>query len=150
MQSELHASLTPVPTSDLHVWRSGVESLSPAKSPCPGLYGEAWQKTHANMLDFSERFGAQAVELGWTASTCSASTRSTARSARTTAAASCRCCGRQSASTPTGSASACWPTSGCRSAIRIVADDETGELENATILGQFGEVPDDFAESLQG
>ncbi|GEP12421.1 hypothetical protein [Methylobacterium gnaphalii] len=35
-------------------------------------------------------------------------------------------------------------------AIRIMADDETGELESATILGQFGEVPDDFAESLQG
>ncbi|MEA1833452.1 hypothetical protein U8607_15310 [Methylobacterium durans] len=35
-------------------------------------------------------------------------------------------------------------------ALRIVADDETGELESATILAQFGEVPDDFAESLQG
>ncbi|GJE42104.1 hypothetical protein [Methylobacterium soli] len=35
-------------------------------------------------------------------------------------------------------------------ALRIVADDETGELESATILDQFGEVPDDFAESLQG
>lgn len=34
-------------------------------------------------------------------------------------------------------------------ALRIVADDETGELESATILGQFGAVPDDFAESLQ-
>ena len=34
-------------------------------------------------------------------------------------------------------------------AIQVVADDETGELESATILGQFGEVPDDFAESLQ-
>ncbi len=34
-------------------------------------------------------------------------------------------------------------------AIRVVADDETGELESATILGQFGEVPDGFAESLQ-
>jgi hypothetical protein len=33
-------------------------------------------------------------------------------------------------------------------ALKIVADDETGELESATILGQFGEVPDDFAESL--
>lgn len=31
-------------------------------------------------------------------------------------------------------------------ALRIVADDETGELESATILGQFGEVPEDFAE----
>ncbi|KAB1071676.1 hypothetical protein [Methylobacterium planeticum] len=35
-------------------------------------------------------------------------------------------------------------------ALRIVADDETGELESATILDQFGEVPEDFAESLQG
>jgi hypothetical protein len=35
-------------------------------------------------------------------------------------------------------------------AIKVVADDETGELEAATILGQFGEVPEDFAESLQG
>ncbi|MGW5841021.1 hypothetical protein ACWFZ6_23795 [Methylorubrum extorquens] len=34
-------------------------------------------------------------------------------------------------------------------ALQIVADDETGELKSATILGQFGEVPDDFAESLQ-
>ncbi|MCP1550737.1 hypothetical protein J2W76_003982 [Methylorubrum zatmanii] len=34
-------------------------------------------------------------------------------------------------------------------ALQIVADDETGELESATILGQYGEVPDDFAESLQ-
>ena len=34
-------------------------------------------------------------------------------------------------------------------ALEIVADDETGELESATILGQFGEIPDDFAESLQ-
>ncbi|WP_066922843.1 hypothetical protein [Methylobacterium sp. CCH5-D2] len=35
-------------------------------------------------------------------------------------------------------------------ALQIVADDETGELESATILGQFGQVPDDFAESLTG
>ena len=35
-------------------------------------------------------------------------------------------------------------------ALSIVADDETGELESATILGRFGEVPDDFAESLGG
>ena len=32
----------------------------------------------------------------------------------------------------------------------VVADDQTGELEAATILGQVGEVPEDFAESLQG
>ena len=35
-------------------------------------------------------------------------------------------------------------------ALRIVADDETGELESATILGQWGEVPDDFAEQVRG
>ena len=35
-------------------------------------------------------------------------------------------------------------------ALRIVADDETGELESATILGQFGEVPVDFAEQVSG
>ncbi|MGA4552399.1 hypothetical protein [Methylorubrum aminovorans] len=34
-------------------------------------------------------------------------------------------------------------------ALQIVADDETGELESATILGQYGDVPDDFADSLQ-
>jgi hypothetical protein len=34
-------------------------------------------------------------------------------------------------------------------ALQIVADDETGELESATILGKYGEVPDDFAKSLQ-
>lgn len=37
-----------------------------------------------------------------------------------------------------------------RAAIRIVADDETGELESATILNRSEEVPDGFAESLQG
>ncbi|WP_018260004.1 hypothetical protein [Methylobacterium sp. WSM2598] len=35
-------------------------------------------------------------------------------------------------------------------ALKIVADNETGELESVTLLGQFGEVPEDFAESLQG
>ena len=34
-------------------------------------------------------------------------------------------------------------------AIQIVADNETGELESATILSQYGEVPEDFAESLK-
>ena len=35
-------------------------------------------------------------------------------------------------------------------ALKIVADDEPGELESSTIVGQFGEVPEDFAQSLQG
>ncbi|RVU14286.1 hypothetical protein [Methylobacterium oryzihabitans] len=35
-------------------------------------------------------------------------------------------------------------------ALKIVADDETGELDSVTILGQFGEVPEDFAEQVRG
>ncbi|ONF47226.1 hypothetical protein [Methylobacterium radiotolerans] len=35
-------------------------------------------------------------------------------------------------------------------ALKVAADDETGELEGVTILRQWGEMPDDFAESLQG
>ena len=35
-------------------------------------------------------------------------------------------------------------------ALKIVADDETGELESATVLGSFGDVPDDFVEGLAG
>jgi len=35
-------------------------------------------------------------------------------------------------------------------ALRIVADDETGELESVAILSQFGEVPEDFAEQVSG
>lgn len=33
-------------------------------------------------------------------------------------------------------------------AISVVADPETGEVHAVTILGTFGQVPDDFAESL--
>ncbi len=35
-------------------------------------------------------------------------------------------------------------------ALRMMADDETGELESTTILGQFGEVPEVFAEQVSG
>jgi hypothetical protein len=35
-------------------------------------------------------------------------------------------------------------------ALTVVADDETGELEGLMILGRWGEIPDDFADSLQG
>jgi hypothetical protein len=41
-------------------------------------------------------------------------------------------------------------TGGCTAALKGVTDDETGESEAVTILGQWGEIPDDFAESLQG
>lgn len=32
----------PRPRPDLYIWRGGVESLSWAKLPCHGLYGEQW------------------------------------------------------------------------------------------------------------
>ena len=35
-------------------------------------------------------------------------------------------------------------------ALAVTADDETGEVSAVTILGQWGQVPDDFAESLTG
>lgn len=35
-------------------------------------------------------------------------------------------------------------------ALKLVADDEGGGLESVTILGQLGNIPDDFAKTLQG
>ena len=35
-------------------------------------------------------------------------------------------------------------------AIKVVADDETGEMESVEVLAQFGEIPDDFVEGLKG
>lgn len=35
-------------------------------------------------------------------------------------------------------------------AVCVVADDETGELASATIVEQFGQMSDDFAEGLMG
>ncbi len=33
-------------------------------------------------------------------------------------------------------------------AITVVVDEESGEVQAATILGTWGEIPEDFAESL--
>ena len=60
---------------------------------------------------------------------------------------------REATTTESGAvkkASAMVPRVPGTAALKVVADDETGELEGVTILGQRGEVPDDFAESLQG
>lgn len=37
----------------------------------------------------------------------------------------------------------------CTAALQIVVDNETGELETATILKRFGEVPDALGDMLQ-
>ncbi|GLS70526.1 hypothetical protein GCM10007890_25390 [Methylobacterium tardum] len=34
--------------------------------------------------------------------------------------------------------------------LKVMAEDGTGELEGVTIRGQWGEIPDDVAASLQG
>lgn len=35
-------------------------------------------------------------------------------------------------------------------ALKIVADDDTGEVSEAVVLEQFGEMPDDFLDQLRG
>lgn len=35
-------------------------------------------------------------------------------------------------------------------ALKIVADDETGEVSEATVLAQHGNVPEDFADQVKG
>ena len=57
-------ALSIVSLSDLRSWRDGVESLKLTRSPCPRLHGEGWQKMHAAMLVFLDRFGAQAQDFG--------------------------------------------------------------------------------------
>lgn len=35
-------------------------------------------------------------------------------------------------------------------AVKVTADDETGEVADAVILATFGDVPDDFADQIKG
>ena len=35
-------------------------------------------------------------------------------------------------------------------AIKVVADNETGEVATIEVLGEFGEVPEDFRDGLMG
>lgn len=35
-------------------------------------------------------------------------------------------------------------------ALKVEADDETGELHAVDVLGEFGEVPEDFRDTLMG
>jgi hypothetical protein len=63
----MSADPAPVSRSDLPIWRDRIERMNPSTSPCPGLYGETWQRVHANMLEFLDQFGPEAVDLGWTA-----------------------------------------------------------------------------------
>lgn len=35
-------------------------------------------------------------------------------------------------------------------AVKVVADDETGEVSDAVVLAQHGQVPEDFADRIKG
>ncbi|MDR7040475.1 hypothetical protein J2X36_005258 [Methylobacterium sp. BE186] len=53
--------------SQVQAWRDAFSRLKPSSPPCPGLSQPAWLSIQASALDFLDRYGAQAVDLGWTA-----------------------------------------------------------------------------------
>ena len=48
-------------------WRNAFGALRPGSSPCRYLGATAWANIHEACTDFIERYGAEAVRLGWTA-----------------------------------------------------------------------------------
>ncbi|MBA9068435.1 hypothetical protein FHR71_002176 [Methylobacterium sp. RAS18] len=48
-------------------WRKAFGALRATSSPCRYLGAAAWVNIHEACADFIERFGAEAVRLGWTA-----------------------------------------------------------------------------------
>ena len=48
-------------------WKRGLLTLRADRSPCPRLNAIAWQERYEACLDFVDRFGAAAADLGWTA-----------------------------------------------------------------------------------
>ena len=52
---------------DVAEWRKAFGTLRLNSSPCRYLGAAAWANIHEACTDFIERFGAEAVRLGWTA-----------------------------------------------------------------------------------
>ena len=48
-------------------WRKAFGILRPTSPPCRYISGTAWANLHEACSDFIERFGAEAVSLGWKA-----------------------------------------------------------------------------------
>lgn len=48
-------------------WRKAFGTLRPTSPPCRYVSANAWANIHEACADFIERFGAEAVRLGWTA-----------------------------------------------------------------------------------
>lgn len=53
---------------DAAEWKRRLLTLRADRSPCPRLSASAWATLLASALDFVDRFGSEAVALGWTAS----------------------------------------------------------------------------------
>ncbi|GJE31530.1 hypothetical protein [Methylobacterium oxalidis] len=51
--------------SQVQTWRDAFSRLKPSSPPCPGLSQTAWLPMYDNALDFLDRFGAEALDLGW-------------------------------------------------------------------------------------
>jgi hypothetical protein len=64
----MHSALGSDPLSPQAVeWRNAFGALRPTSSPCRYLGTTAWANIHEACTDFIERFGADAVRMGWTA-----------------------------------------------------------------------------------
>lgn len=48
-------------------WRNAFGALRPTSPPCRYVSAGTWANIHESCVDFIERFGAEAVRLGWTA-----------------------------------------------------------------------------------
>ncbi|MBB2964675.1 hypothetical protein [Methylobacterium sp. R2-1] len=63
MLSELASDPFPPEAAE---WRRALGALRPTTSPCRCLGAAAWANIHEACTDFIDRFGAEAVRLGWT------------------------------------------------------------------------------------
>lgn len=64
MLSELASDPLPLEAAE---WRNAFGRLRPNSPPCRYLNPTGWVNIHEACTDFIERFGADAVRLGWTA-----------------------------------------------------------------------------------
>ncbi|MER2249691.1 hypothetical protein ABS772_07155 [Methylorubrum podarium] len=64
MLSELGSDPLPPQAAE---WRKAFGVLRPITPPCRYLGATAWANIHEACTDFIERYGAEAVRLGWTA-----------------------------------------------------------------------------------
>ncbi|WP_313901722.1 hypothetical protein [Methylobacterium sp. J-088] len=64
MSASLAPTLIPNPVA---IWHGAIESLSPHASPCRSLTPTRWAPMREAAIDFCDRLGVEAHQLGWTA-----------------------------------------------------------------------------------